>query len=259
MMKKGIDAGKRLYFIGGLALLLLYSVNCFVILPVRNMLASDIVFASNIVLINLMSLLSELLEVTAISFFYATFLLALYRCGARKGAAMLGIFAAVTAYKYAANTAVSWAYEGSIPSAWGLDIANVLFYVALEMLQLIILYALVQKMITAHTDARDVRNRAIEKAGGQAEKDRVYPFTRLYEKSNCLLRSALTCAVVTVIAKCLGSLISDIWLIALYGLPEDPSTWLLMAVNYISMAIFGFVVYFVTVAGMNALFDKTAE
>lgn len=258
-MKKGIDAGEKLYLIGGLALFLLYSLNCFVILPVRNMLASDIIFASSILLTNLISLLVELIEVAAMAVFYAALLLTLYRCGARKGAGMIGIFAAVTAYKYAANTAISWILDGSVPYLWGWDIANILFFVALEMLQLLILFALVKKVIISYTEARDLKIRAIVKTGGEAEADGVYPFVRLYEKTNCLLRSALICAVVTVIAKCIGSLISDIWLIVLYGLPEDHGTWILMAGNYVSMAILGAVVYFVTVAGMNTLFEKTAQ
>ena len=259
MMKKRIDAGKKLYIIGGIALFLLYSLNCFVILPVRNMLASDVIFASNILLTNLLALLVELVEVAAISVFYATLLLVLYRFGEKKGAGMLAVYAAAAAYKYAANTAVSWIEDGSIPSAWAWDIANVVFYTALEMLQLLILFALVKRVIVAYTEARDMRNRAILKSGGEAENDGVYPFSRLYEKTNCLLRSAFICAVVTVIAKCIGSLISDIWLIALYGLPEEPGTWLMMVVNYLTMVIVGVVVYFVTVAGMNALYEKTAE
>lgn len=259
MMKKRIDTGKKLYIIGGIVLFLLYTLNCFVILPVRNMLASDVIFASNILLTNLLALLIELVEVAAISVFYATLLLVLYRFGEKRGVGMLAVFWVATVYKYAANTAVSWIEDGSIPSAWAWDIVNVVFYTALEMLQLLILFAFVKGAIVAHADARDMRNRAILKSGGEAESDGVYPFSRLYDKSNCLLRSASICAVVTVVAKCIGSLISDIWLIALYGFPEEPGTWLMMAVNYLTMVIMGVVVYFVTVASMNVLYEKTAE
>ncbi len=258
MKKSGIDAGKKLSLIGGLALFVLYSLDCFVILPVRNMLASDIIYASNLVITNLLSLVSELVEVVAISVFYAALLWVVYRCGSKRGAVMLLIFAAATVYKYAANTAVSWAYDGSVPSSWVWDVVDVVFYTALEMLQMTVVFIFIKSVIMGYTERRDIRLRAAMKAGCESGEvsDEVYPFNCLYKKSNCLLRSAFICAVITVIAKGIGTIISDVWLIALYGLPKDASTWLLMAVNYISKVLFGFVVYFVTVWAMNLLNDK---
>ena len=258
MKKNGIDTGKKLYLVGGLVLFVLYSLNCFVILPVSNMLASDILYASNLIITNLLSLISELTELVAISVFYAAILLTVYRCGAKKGARALAIFAAATAYKYVANMAVSWAYDGSIPASWAWDIVDVIFFTALEMLQTVIVFVLIKSVIVGYTEKRDMRLRAAEKSGCEVDTvpDDVYPINCLYKKSNCLLRSAFICATVTVIAKGIGAVVSDVWLIAMYGLPEDANTWLLMAINYISKVILGFVVYFVTVLAMNMLNDK---
>ena len=259
MKKNQIDFGRRWLLAGTLALFVLYSLNCFVVLPLRNMLSSDILFADNLVIINLVSLLGELIEVAAISFFYAVLLLLIYRCGSKRGALAFIPFAAATVYKYCANTAVSWMYEGSIPSKWAWDIVNVFFYTALELLQLFIVFLFVKGVITLYTEKRDIRLKAARTAGyeGEAIAQDVYPFDRLYDRSNCLLRSAFICALITVIAKEIGSVVSDVWLIVLYGLPEDPITWLFMAVNYISKVILGFAVYFVTVWSMNILNKNT--
>ena len=259
MKKNGIDVGKKkLNLVGGLALFVLYSLNCFAVLPLRNMLASDILFASNLMVINLLSLAGELLEVAAISVFYAVLLLVIYRYGSKGSGASIAIFAFATVYKYCANTAVSWIYDGSVPSSWAWDIMDMLFYTSLEMLQLLIIFAFVKGVITRYTEKRDIALRVAEKSGDDfvSAPEKAYPFTSLYSKSNCLLRSAFICAVITVISKEVGTIVSDIWLIVLYGLPEDSFTWLFMAVSYISKVLLGFVVYFVTVGAMNRLNAK---
>ena len=253
MKRSGINSEKRLYLTGGLVLLLLYSLNCFVVLPVCNVLASDVIFASNVVVSNLMSLLGDLVEITAISAFYAALLLTVYKYGAKRGAGALLVFALLTLYKYTANTVVSWAFDGCIPSSWVWDIINVIFFSALEMIQMVIVFSFAKGIITAYTEKRDMRMRAADRLGVERidAADDAYPFTSLYNKSNCLLRSAFICAVITVIAKVAGSLISDVWVIVLYGLPEDPMTWVTMAISYGSKVIFGVVAYFVTVWGMT--------
>ena len=256
MKKNGIDVGKRkLNLAGGAALFILYSLNCFLILPVRNMLASDVLFASNLVVINLLSLVGELLEVTAISVFYAVMLWVIYRYGSKSATGTITLFVVATVYKYAANTAVSWIYDGSIPTTWAWDIVDVLFYGALEFLQLLIIFAFVKGVITQYTEKRDLILRVAAKSDSDTTSvlECVYPFDCLYKRSNCLLRSAFICAVVTVISKEVGALVSDVWLIAVYGLPEDAVTWLHMLVSYVSKVLLGFVVYFVTVCAMNLL------
>ena len=136
---------------------------------------------------------------------------------------------------------------------------NVFFYTALELLQLFIVFLFVRNVITLYTEKRDMRLRAARTAGyeGEATTQDVYPFDRLYDRSNCLLRSAFICALITVIAKVIGSVVSDVWLIVLYGLPEDPITWLLMLISYVFIVISGVAVYFVTVWSMNILNKNT--
>ena len=251
----------KLLFVGGAALFVLYSLNCFIILPVRNTLANDVIFASNLLISNTLSLLSQLVEVMAISLFYAALLLLIYHYGEKRSANAFVVFTAVTVYKYLANTAVSWIYEGSIPSTWAWDVVNVLFYTALELLQLFVIFLIVKGIICRYTEIRDIRARAAEKAvlGADVRIEEAYPFKNVYDKSNCLQRSALICAIVTVIAKGVGSLVSDVWLMLLYGLPEDPVTWIMMIISYVIKVILGAVVYFVTVYTMNPLtrLDKT--
>ena len=244
--------------IGGAALFLLYSLNCFVILPVRNMLANDVIFASNLLVSNIFNVLSQLAEVVAISVFYATLFLLIYRCGEKRGGKAFIVFAAATVYKYLANTAVSWIYDGSIPATWVWDVINVVFFTALEMLQMLVIFLISRGLISAYNEKREIRLKAAEKIGYTSDEyaEGAYPFKMLYDRSNCLLRSALVCAAVTVIAKGIGSLLSDIWLIAMYGFPEVATTWVMMLIGYGMKVIFGVGTYFVTVCAMNVLGKK---
>ena len=256
MKTKKNDAGRGFLLFGGLALFILYSLNCFLILPIRNVLASDILYASNLVAINLLSLLANIFEVVAISVFYAAMIVTPYLKGANVRSGAIPIFVAATVFKYAANTAVSWIYDGGIPTAWAWDVVNVFFFTALEAVQVLIVYSLVKGYVFENEQRCTLRAASVSEGNTD---DGVYPFSALYSRENCLLRSALACAVATFIAKIVGALLSDVWLIIAYGLPEDPVTWLYMGISYVSKIILGIVVYFAVVLAMNPMLVRNKK
>lgn len=238
----------------GIVFAVVYSLNCFLISPLTSALINDVVYADTAIP-TVLGYLNELFELGAISFLYAVLLLTVYRYGTGKTVSVFVLFALATLFKYTGNTALTWIFDASIPTLWGWDIVNIFYYTLLELVQLLIIFLFVKGVITKYTDKRLVMKRAIEKTG-KSESDKTkeaYPFTKLFDMKNCLLKSAFICALVTVVAKLWGAVISDVWLMIVYGAPNESVTWLLMIVNYLTKIIFGAVSYLFITLSMTAL------
>ncbi len=245
----GNSAYKAWLFICIAVFAVAYSLNCFVIPSIIYELDSNVLYSDTPIPI-LLDYLIRFIEILAISFSYAVMLCLIFCTGGKGARPVLVVFSIAAVYKYLANTVMSWIYAGSIPSSFAWDIVNIFFFAALEFLQILVIYFITNGIICRYTDMLAIR----KKSG--VEMEAVYPFKRLYYKENCLLRSALICAIATFIVKLGGVLLSDIWSIVAYGLPNEAVTWILMLISYVSMTLFGAVVYFAVYFGMSYLLKK---
>lgn len=247
-------------FRGGLIAIIsmaaIYSVNSLVISPLATVLSSDVVYADTVLPI-LLSYIAEFSEICAISVCYAVMLLTLYR--SERTGKIFVIFGTVTAYKYTANIALYWAMSGSIPTTWIWDITNVIYFTALELVQLLVIFLFARVIIGKYNEKKLIAQRVFEKTGETVEMAEIYPFRSIYHKDNCLLRSARVCALVTFIAKLLGTVVDDAWTIIAYGMPKEWQTWLYMAINYISKVTFGIVVYIVIYTVLQTVLRKESR
>jgi hypothetical protein len=232
----------------------IFSINAFLILPLVRMLANDVVYADSVLVVAL-EYASEIIEVVAISVCYALMLSALY--DNRKISVPFIIFASLTAYKNLATTAMLWWEAGGIPGLWIWDIVDDIYFTALELLLIYIIYLFARRIIVRYTDQRLIAQRVHEKTGEAVHINPVYPFKRVYDRENCLLQAVLVCAVATFIAKLGGELANDLMYIIVYGLPKEGITWLYMLVNYVSNALFGIIVYFAVYASLDMMLKKS--
>ena len=260
MGNAALTVSKKRILSCGIVFAVIYSLNCFVISPITSGLLNDVIYSESF-LPTLLGYFNELTELAAVSFCYAVMIMTVYRQEKGKCASVFIVFISATLYKYLANTAMAWILNGSVPKLWGWDIVNVFYYTVLELLQLFIVYLFVKRIISGYTDKRHIMERALEKVGEdervRAEKvEDVYPFKSVFDLNNCLLKSAFVCAVVMLVAKLLGALLSDIWLIVVYGAPEDGITWLYMAINYLSRIIMGVISYLIVYVSMTVLAKK---
>lgn len=240
-----------------ISLIAIYSINSLIISPLTGVISNDIVYSDTLIP-TLLGFLSELLELCAIAVCYSVMITVIYDFGKKHVRPVFLIFCSTTAYKYAANMLVFWGISGSIPNLWAWDVVNVFYFTALELLQLFIVYIIINTVIGGYVDRRTALERAMQKAGECHEGAirEVYPFKKIYDRENCILRSIFFCALVTFIAKFCGTLFSDIWLIITCGLPSEPRTWLLMILSYVSKIIFGTIVYFVMYVSVSKLLQK---
>ena len=198
---------------------------------------------------DVMLYLNTLVELFAMAVFYGVLIFGIYKfCPSGfKGAPF--IFILTTLYKYTANVFMDWYKNGSIPLEWIWDVIDVIFYTVLEAIPLLIVLALAKSIFKHHAE----KERAFAKIGKSIS---VYPFEKIYDKSNPLQKSAFVCALVVFFSKLLGSLTNDIAAIIESGLPKETKTVWLMLTAYISNVIFGLLCFIITSLVLNNLMER---
>ena len=219
---------------------ILYALCCFVIFPANVLMSDDVAFEGTVVP-ELISYLGAVAEIAAIAVAYAAIVCRIHNSGRSSVRGIAAIFAVATLCKYVSRTAIYWAIYGSIPLEWGWDIANAVFYAALELLQLLIVVAVTERILNKAHPSEDCSE---------------YRITKLYDGRNPLMRAALWSSVIAVAAKVAGALTDDIFTMVITGLPKNPETVILMIVNYVSNVIFGAVCYLVMIAVIFKLTEK---
>ena len=231
-----------------------YSLNCFVVSKLTIIISNNVIFSDTVVP-QLIEYLGEMIELGAISFCYAVLLLVIYKWETQGVRKVFATFIVATFLKYFANIILGWIDEGSVPLLWLVDITYVLVYTMIEFVQFIIVYRLCSKIINKFTEERNFMKRIADK-GGPADVEvqaHAYLFDRVFDKKNCLLRSAYICAIVTLIAKLGGTVLSDLLIIIDGGMSEQLMAWLLLLLTYISKFIFGFMCYLFVYYSMSVI------
>ena len=201
----------------------LYGLYCFVLSPIYFSLNSNVMFYDTVLPV-IVQYAGIAVELVAVSVLYGALIWKMLKMGNGGIRPFVSVFAVATALKYFANVVVTWITYGIIPRAWIWDVANVVFYTALEMIQLWIVIAVLRVLI-----------------GKEGSCD--LPFSSLWDKGNKLMRGALACGIITVAVKAFGRFCDDMWAIITGGLPSRPITYLLMLLSYASTALLGVICY----------------
>lgn len=239
---------KTLCLVSIVAFAALYSLDCFVLSPTLRALANNVLFESSF-LLDLLSYLGSIAELVAVSVSYAVILYSIYRFTLSHSKATVLIFVLATVFKYTANTVVSWTLEGSVSEDLLWDGINVLFYTALETIQLIVIVAIANRVITRQKQQDRI-------LAGTGKETAIYPFRSVYDKENCLMRSALAAAVVVFISKVFGRLVNDVYFVLVGGFPKETSTWLMMLAAYLASVLFGLLCYITVILTLTRLVKR---
>lgn len=236
---------KNLYLFTAVALAVIYSLNELVVSPVYTAVISNIMYDGS-ALIDILYYLRRLLDLVAVAAAYAVMIYGIYRFTLSDFKGSVGIFIGATLYKYALSVIVGWFNNGSVPTTWPIDVFNLLLNSALEILQLVIVLAIVSGMISRHW-------RAVEYCKKIAREDiipEILPLKKLYGKENCLLRSVLASSLVILFRLLITQAVNDILTIEKI---TDP--WL-MIVAYLASVVLGVICYFVMYVTLNFCSDK---
>ena len=229
----------------GAILAAIYSLNCLVISPIYFAVLNDIMYEGS-ALIDILYYLRRLLELVAVAAAYAVITYGIYRLSLSRFKGGVGIFIGATLYKYSSNTVVDWMTNGSIPTTWPVDILYVLYYSLLELLQLALVLIIISALISRHEKAVQY----CEKSGKAHLIPTLFPFKGLYDKENCLLRSALACTLVILLASLATQAINDILTI------EEILDPILMIVAYLAEIALAVICYFVMLVTLSVCAGK---
>ena len=229
---------KRLYAICAIAFAAIYAIYVLGLEPLYESAAANVAVSSAVVDVLLYA--CEFLEHLAISVCYAVLIYGIYKLGAEEMRSFLWVFVAASGGKYLLKTIVSWYLGGAIPLEWYIDLIDVVYFVALEAVQFLIVRAFVKKVIAK---------------GEKRETD--LSFTKLYDKQNVMMRAAATSAVIIFVIRLVLQVISDATTILIYGAPDKAATWILMLIAYLSTAVVGVLCYLAILLSMHLLCTKS--
>ena len=230
---------KRLYAVSAISFAVLYALCTLVLEPLYNAALADV--AVNSAVVDLLQILCMVCEHLAIYVCYAALIFGVYRFGKRYLRGSIGIFALASAFKYLAKTAISWSYSGAIPLTWHVDVFDVVYFVALELVQLLIVAALV-KLALKKADKSDCK----------------ITFVKLYDKKNPLMRAAAAAAATVAVIRILVQVAGDVIAIAMTGAPSSIATWVMMILTYLSALIIGLLCYLAIIVAMRIISSKFA-
>jgi hypothetical protein len=239
-VKKNSLTKKRLYLLAAVVSLILNILLCFVLEPIYTNAGSDVAVSDWLPVV--MYYVCRAVEVLSIFFAYAVAIYGIYKFGARSFSGMIGIFAASTLAKYVFRTAVIWSYSGAVPSTWYMDLVDVAYFTALEVIQLLVAWVLIVKV-----------------ASGKAGDGDTVGLRGLYDRKNALMRAALCASVVVFAVDFITRLADDVMTIIMFGAPERFVTVVLMVLAYLSTVIFGMICYLVLIFILSVLQGKDSH
>lgn len=240
-----LKAKKKSILLSCVTFAILYSLKCFLISPVRLMMTNDIAYSGS-ALPDILGYLGSTSEVIAMSVCFATIIYGIYNFGKSGAKAGSLVFVLFSLYKYTANMLVAWITDGGVPSEWIWDVANVVFFTAIEAILLAVIL-LTAGSILKKQKAKD----AILKKAGKPVC--IYPFKKIYDRENCLMRLSLSAALVVFCTKIFGLVVNDIYTMAISGLPTKFVTVISMTATYLANLLFGVICYITVIFVLSKL------
>lgn len=237
-VKKDCRIKKQLYLICIISFAVLYSVHTFVLEPIYTIAVSDVAVSS--FLSNSLFYLCELTSLAAVYICYAVAIFGAHKFGSKNVKELILIFAVAAFSKYLGKTVVSWFYLGAIPSYWYIDLFDVIYFTGLELIQFLIIRAIISKTMS---NIRDDQNQEMV-------------FSRLYDKKNPMMRASLYAAIVELAVRLVLQASDDLMMIIMYGAPDKITTPILMAVSYLSTSVFAVLCYLIVVFTLSRLHKR---
>ena len=138
---------------------------------------------------------------------------------------------------------VSWLFGGEGLELWYIDLIFALVYLAMEAIPYLIACLIFKSIFESYR-----KRRAVLLKAGQEES--IYPFRKIYDKNNPLMKSALVSALALFIPKLLGQALNDAIQIVEITAP------LLMVLAYFLNIVFGVLAYTTVCLSFVLFFEK---
>ena len=218
----------KLYIFLAVAGVVLYSLYCFLILPLYFDMGvkADIGLVQPIVP-ELIDFLGKTVEILAIAVFCAVIVYGVHSFGVSCFKGGFFIFAGLCGYKHLSNVIFEWISSRYIPLDFWADILTSIILTVLELIPFTLAFFVI--IFIKH-------------------RDRV--------KIGFLTISSIVCSLIILATKLGGQLINDIQPILAEGLPTESKTYWLMLLNYSQGIVFSSICFFVMLLVISFLGDR---
>ncbi len=231
--------------------------NCVLISPLYMKLNADILF-SNSAIIHILDYSMDFFDIIAFSVSYALIIFSVLLLSKKTARFIILLYTLAFALQIPLKIIMNIPLNGSLGSVEEIiiDVIYLSIYFILFMLQLFAVY------LFAATDTNKYirymefsKKKANKKNLTSAEEYSVMPFRKFFLKINPLQRSALKMSILIFLIRFISRLINDIS----YGAPESIGEVLIMAVYYLSDALYGIVAYIVALLVFSFVYERLAQ
>jgi len=193
-----VDVTKRRKLNIGLALgmLILYSLYCFVLVPLGISVSNNVMY-SDTVLPNVIEIVYDIVEIMAMSLGYAVTAYSIYSFTTVRSWPSMIIFCGLTVFKYVSNLAMDWIGGSYVPNNVLHDVAVITAPLLLEILQYFVVVWIASRVISNFHRGR---------GKGKAQYENIYPFKRMLDMSNPMMKISFYVAVVIAVTSVLQSI-----------------------------------------------------
>lgn len=257
------DKSKKLFFLTMVLFCLIpVIINCVALVPLYASLSANVKYQASVLPV-IIKYVQDFFDLCAFSVSYALIIFSLLLVSKKRARSVVLIYTIVFLAKIPIKLVMNIFIYGSLGSSTDIiiDIAYMVVYFALEMLQLLAVYIFAttdsEKYMrsVAFINAKNKKRAKAKKDGTQEKLEKpasVLPFSKLVSWYNPLQRSAIKMGILICAIKILSRISNDI----AYGAPESLGEVLIMLVYYLSDFIYGIIAYIIALIVFTLVYEK---
>lgn len=231
--------------------------NCVLISPLYMKLNADVLFSDSAI-IHILDYSMDFLDIVAFSVSYALIIFSVLLLSKKTARFIVLLYTLAFALQIPLKIIMNIPLNGSLGSVEEIiiDIIYLSVYFILFMLQLLAVYLFAATDTNKYLGYMEFTKKKAGKKNAPAPEDHsVLPFKRFFHKINPLQRSALKMSLLIFFIRLMSRVINDIS----YGAPQSIGEVLIMAVYYLTDALYGIVAYVVALIVFSLVYEKLAH
>lgn len=198
--------------------------------------------------------ISDLFDLIAFGSVYAAVIFSLVLLKKKATAAISISYCALLLLKIPARLLMNIPLYGTIGTKEEIiaDIISLTFYFILEILQFILVFVFVSICVNNYLRSVDILT---QKGKSSSLIKHILPIKKYVDWYNPLLRSAIYSSIIITVFKIIARIITDIDA----GAPSSFGEVMIMIINYVTDAAYGFAAYILAILIFNLLFEKLTK
>ena len=218
--------------------------------PIYFSLENNTVYKGSAITLTL-KYISDLFDIISFGSVYAMIIFSLVLLSGKVSASLSLIYVALLLLKIPARLLMNIPLYGTIGTTEEIiaDLISLVFYFLIEIIQFFAVLAFASVVSKSYLRSVSFLNK---KSNQNSRIEHILPIKKFVNWYNPLLRAAIYSSITVIVFKVLARLVTDIDA----GAPSSFGEVMIIAVNYLTDAIYGLVAYVIAIFIFNWLFEK---